>query len=95
MKVGTTMKPTSTDPKPLWLPHGTIIQEEDTKDYYIFDANDKMWIKLFSEWIKPSECPMFDICQNKTAACRCMLPDESCPWYQWFKQRINDVEDGK
>lgn len=45
-------KPTSIDPKPLWMPHGTIIQEDDTKDYYIFDANDKMWVKLFSEWIK-------------------------------------------
>ena len=52
MKVGNTMKLTSIDPKPLLVPHGTIIQEDDTKDYYIFDANNKMWIKLFSEWIK-------------------------------------------
>lgn len=41
-------KPTSIDPKPLWLPHGAIIQEDDTKDYYIFDAKEQIWIKMFS-----------------------------------------------
>ena len=41
-----TYRPTSTDPKPLDAPHGTIIQEDDTKDYYCFDANKKMWTKI-------------------------------------------------
>lgn len=40
------MKPTSTDPKPSCLPHGTIIQEDDTKDYYQFDANRNMWVEI-------------------------------------------------
>lgn len=37
-------------------------------------------------------CPMFRRCECKTAMCRCALPDESCYWYRWFKQRINEVE---
>lgn len=41
------------------------------------------------------KCPMFDTCRCRSAACRCTLPDDGCPWYRWFKQRINDVENGK
>lgn len=39
--------PTSTDPKPLYAPHGTCIQESDTKDVYVFDAEKKEWIRVF------------------------------------------------
>ena len=49
------MKPTSVDMKPLFAPHGTIIQEDDTKDYYIFDAKDQMWKKVmepYASWLK-------------------------------------------
>lgn len=38
------------------------------------------------------KCPMFEICNCKTAMCRCELPDDNCYWYRWFKQRIEDVE---
>lgn len=44
------MKPTSVDPKPLDVPHCTIIQEDDTKDYYIYDANRRLWEKIGSDW---------------------------------------------
>ena len=44
------MKPTSIDLKPLCAPHGTIIQEDDTKDIYCFDARRKMWIKIGSTY---------------------------------------------
>ncbi len=39
-------------------------------------------------------CPLFKFCECKTAVCRTSLPDESCYWYRWFKQRINEVEGG-
>lgn len=44
------MKPTSIDQKPLWVPNGTTIQEDDTKDIYYFDAMRKMWIKIGSTY---------------------------------------------
>lgn len=39
------------------------------------------------------KCPMFETCQHKTAVCSCKLPDESCFWYRWFKERIEEEED--
>lgn len=44
------MKPTSIDPKPLWAPHCTIIQEDDTKDIYCFDAMRRVWVKIGSTY---------------------------------------------
>ena len=38
------------------------------------------------------KCPLFEFCQYKTAVCRAVLPDETCYWYRWFKQRIEEVE---
>ena len=38
------------------------------------------------------KCPLFEFCQCKTAVCRVALPDETCYWYRWFKQRIEEVE---
>lgn len=43
--------------------------------------------------IMDKSCPLLKNCDCKTAACRASLPDESCYWYRWFKQRINEVED--
>ena len=40
----------STDPKPLWLPDGFALVEEDTGDIYVFDEKEKMWIKMFNAW---------------------------------------------
>ena len=41
------------------------------------------------------KCPMFESCQCKTATCVCMLPDESCYWYRWFKCRIEELSSDK
>lgn len=43
------------------------------------------------EW-KFGACPMFDICNCKTAMCRAVLPDESCYWYRYFKKLIEENE---
>lgn len=40
-------------------------------------------------------CPMFETCRCLSAACRAQLPDVSCYWYRWFKQRIEEVEGKK
>lgn len=41
---------------------------------------------------EPKPCPMIKSCQCKTAMCNVVLPDESCYWYRWFKNRIKEVE---
>ena len=38
------------------------------------------------------KCPLFDFCNCKTAMCRAVLPDESCYWYRYFKQLIEERE---
>jgi len=38
----------STDIKPLNVPNGTCIKEDDTKDVYIYMADEKMWVKIAS-----------------------------------------------
>lgn len=59
--------PTSVDPKPLFVPPGTIIREEDTKDYYIFDAEEQMWVKIMEPlqgWLHmmDNDCERFKYC---------------------------------
>ena len=36
------------------------------------------------------QCPLFDMCNCKTAVCRVMLPDEACYWFRWFEKRIRE-----
>ena len=43
--------------------------------------------------IEINPCPMVKTCQCKTAMCNVRLPDESCYWYRYFKNRIKEVED--
>ena len=38
------------------------------------------------------ECPLFSFCNCKTAMCRACLPDESCYWYRYFKNLIEENE---
>ena len=38
------------------------------------------------------KCSLFGFCNCKTAACRVMLPDESCYWYRYFKKIIEENE---
>jgi len=45
---------------------------------------------LLNNMNKNQECPLFDWCPSKTAACRCLLPDDSCYWYRWFKKLIEN-----
>ena len=42
-----------------------------------------------------NQCPLFNFCNCKTAACRFALPDESCYWYRYFKDLIKKRENGE
>ena len=37
-------------------------------------------------------CPLFNICDCKTAMCRVELPDDSCYYYRYFKSIIEAKE---
>ena len=45
----------------------------------------KLWGKISSP-----KCELFELCNCKTAACRTLLPDESCYWYRYFKNLIEE-----
>ena len=47
----------------------------------------ELWAKLSSP-----KCELFEFCSCKTAACRTLLPDESCYWYKYFKKLIEENE---
>ena len=35
------------------------------------------------------KCPLFNICNCKTAMCRAVPPDDSCYYYRYFKSIID------
>ena len=39
---------------------------------------------------KRGKCPLFDLCNCKTAICRIRRPDEFCYWYRYFKKLIEE-----
>ena len=47
--------------------------------------------ETLSEWTVTC-CPLFEFCNCKTAACRVQLPDETCYWYRYFKNLIEENE---
>ena len=40
-------------------------------------------------------CPLFNICNCKTAMCRVELPDDSCYYYRYFKSIIEAKAQGE
>ena len=40
-------------------------------------------------------CPLFPICNCKTATCRVKIPDESCYWYRYFDKLIKQRQSEK
>lgn len=40
--------------------------------------------------ISPPKCELFESCNCKTAMCRAVGPDESCYWYRYFKNIIEE-----
>lgn len=43
--------------------------------------------------MKEGKCPLFEICNCKTAICRCFLPDETCYYYRFFRDLIKGSEE--
>ena len=41
------------------------------------------------------KCPLFNICDCKTAMCRVVPPDDSCYYYRYFKSIIEAKANNK
>ena len=56
----------------------------------------KKYIEKLKEELSPSQkegrCPLFSICDGKTAVCAVRLPDEDCWYYRYFKKLIKEDE---
>lgn len=69
-----------------------------SKDCFYMEDNE--FIEYIEKYIKKlkeaprkvGECPLFSICNNKTAVCAVRLPDESCWYYRYFKKLIKEDE---
>lgn len=41
-----------------------------------------------------NRCPLIENCQQKSAVCNVMLPDETCYWFRWFRALDNPWHTG-